>query len=140
VTRPFTQDTFDRLCYLPYNTVLTSFLAHGLHEVVDFAGMRNENEAEVEHRAERLSQHPELENRDWERFNAWLKYTERSFINQLEEGVVLGSLLPAKVVTDYEPVAWYVCKLDVTMMGDWPVRPVRPHWLEYPTAIGIVVT
>ncbi len=131
----FTQNDFHRLCYLPYNTILTSFLAHG----VDFKGMRDEQEAEVEHRKEKLRSHPELHQLGWSLFNQWVGSSERGFISQLEEGVAAGKVIPATAATSFEPVAWYICMLDAPMLGKWKAMPVEPHWLERPKAIGIVV-
>ncbi len=127
MTIPFTRSDFHKLCYLPYNTILVSFLAHG----ADIQGMRDEQAAEVEHRARKLRQHPEMDQDGWGGFNAWVSRIERSFINQLEEGMACGQLAPAKGMDDFEAAAWYICRLETTMMGTWPPFPVQPRWTEH---------
>ncbi len=124
MSTPFTGEEFRKLCFVPYNTIFVSFLAHIGH----IGDMRSEQEAEVEHRAERLRANPNLNQAQWAEFNTWIDGAEKELIGKIEEQLSSGALGMAKTEDDLEIVGWCICRMEVLPMGNLRVGRRMPKW------------
>ncbi len=124
MSTPFSAADFAKLCFVPYNTIFVSFLAHIGH----IGDMRSEQEAEVEHRAVRLMGNRNLNQAEWSDFNTWIDGAEKLLISQVEEQLSSGALVMAKTEDDLEIVGWCICRMEVSPMGNLHVGRRMPLW------------
>ncbi len=125
---PFSSEEFRKLCFVPYNTIFVSFLAH-MGKIGD---MRMEQEAECEHRTERLRANPNLNQAEWSDFNTWIDGAEKELIRQIEAHLAAGTLVMAKNESDLEIVGWCLCRMEVSPMGNLHVGRRMPVWKKEP--------